>query len=240
MKTQSLRHISGQVCEIFSSIQGEGRFVGYPQIFIRFSGCNLRCKYCDTPQAFDPEISKSFTVNELANEIKKLERYHQALSLTGGEPLLQADFIRKFLTYSRKNAASTLPVLLETNGTLPEELEKIIPYLDFVSMDIKLPSSTGQGDYINLHREFLKIAYLKQPFIKIVVLNETKDEEFEEAVQLVAEIDPDLPLFIQPVTPYGKIKCPSSKKLLEFFDIASKRLKEVRIIPQIHKIIGVV
>lgn len=230
-----------QVCEIFSSIQGEGRFVGYPQVFVRFSGCNLRCQYCDTPQALNPEVSRSLTIDELIHEIKKLKMHQQALSLTGGEPLLQADFIKEFLVRSRKNVEMTLPVLLETNGTLPEELEKTIPYVDFIGMDIKLPSSTGQRDLMNRHREFLKIAYLKQPFVKMVVLEETKNEEFERAVRLVAEIDPNVPVFIQPVTPHGKIKHPpSSERLKKFAEIASKKLKEVRIIPQVHKIVGVV
>ncbi|MFZ3063083.1 MAG: 7-carboxy-7-deazaguanine synthase QueE [Actinomycetota bacterium] len=233
--------MKAQVCEIFPSIQGEGKFVGYPQIFVRFSGCNLRCEYCDTPQALDPEFAKSITLGELVREIKKIKGHHQALSLTGGEPLLQADFIREFLIEKRKRGEINLPVLLETNGTLPEELEKTIPYLDFVSMDIKLPSSTGEKDFTNRHREFLKIAYLKQPFVKIIVLDKTKSEEFEEAVDLVAGIDPDLPLFIQPVTPYGKIKHPPSPgRLLEFAKTSSKRLKEVRIVPQIHRMIGVI
>lgn len=231
----------GEICQIFSSIQGEGRFAGYPQVFIRFSGCNLRCQFCDTPQAFNKNLVKKVSVKNLLSEIEKLNCHpHQALSLTGGEPLLQADFLVSFLIALRKNSRLLLPVLLETNGTLPQELEKVIPYVDFISMDIKLPSSTGLDDFLDVHYHFLKIAYLKQPFVKIVVTNQTEKDEFDRAVKMIAQINSEIPLFIQPVTPYGKIKAqPSAEKLTRLLQSATAFLNEVRIMPQIHKIIGV-
>lgn len=233
--------IQGEICEIFSSIQGEGRFAGYPQVFIRFSGCNLRCKFCDSPQAFNKKLVKKVSPENLVKEIEKLSpSQHQALSLTGGEPLIQADFIVQFLNMLKKSSGAFLPVLLETNGTLPQELEKIIPHIDFVSMDIKLSSSTGLDDFLNIHQEFLKIALKKTPFVKIVILKETREDEFDRAVNMIAKINKNIPLFIQPVTPYGRIRTrPSGKKLTKLLRSATEKLHEARMMPQIHKIIGV-
>lgn len=230
----------GEVCEIFSSIQGEGRFAGYPQIFIRFSGCNLRCQFCDTPQAFDRRLAKKISPDGLVKEIERFfSRPHQALSLTGGEPLMQTDFIVQFLAALKEKNLVPLPALLETNGTLPQELEKIVPYVDFVSMDIKLSSSTGLDDLLEVHRDFLKIALKKNPFVKIIIVEETDEEEFKRAVDMMARLDPHIPLFIQPVTPYGRIKAqPSGKKLKRLLQSATEKLSEARMMPQIHKIIG--
>ena len=97
--------------EIFSSIQGEGKYVGCRQIFVRFEGCNLACRYCDTENApgahptcqiethagsrqFE-NVANPLSAQDVAAHIKRLlaETPHQAVSFTGGEPLLHAPFI---------------------------------------------------------------------------------------------------------------------------------------------------
>ena len=80
-----------KIKEIFSSIQGEGPLVGYKQLFIRFCGCNLNCNYCDTD--FELNFSKDFSAEEILEVINKNTDCH-SVSLTGGEPLLQVDFIK--------------------------------------------------------------------------------------------------------------------------------------------------
>ena len=78
-----------QISEIFYSIQGEGRLVGTPSVFIRTSGCNLRCVWCDTPYtSWTPEGEKR-SVDEIVNEVEKYP--HRHVVLTGGEPLLAAE-----------------------------------------------------------------------------------------------------------------------------------------------------
>ena len=86
-----------KVKEIFSSIQGEGPVVGYKQLFIRFCNCNLKCNYCDTE--FDKTNSEEFSPQELYKKITSeynLKTFH-SISLTGGEPLLSAEFLKEFL-----------------------------------------------------------------------------------------------------------------------------------------------
>jgi len=224
-------------------------YVGERQTFIRFAGCNLTCAYCDTPQAL--VLTKEFTVktdketkkhNNPASVQQLLEltlsfpkNLTHSVSLTGGEPLLQVDFLKNFLPELRKEK---LPIYLETNGVLPKHLEEIIDLVDIVSFDIKLPSSTGLSPYWKEHKAALEIAYTKQVFTKVVVTKESRPKEIDEAASLIAEIDAEIPLIIQPVTPHGHIKRPLPEELFAFHAIAKRKLKQVRVIPQVHKLSG--
>jgi len=238
-----------QIHEIFSSFQGEGLYVGERQTFIRFAGCNLSCAYCDTPQAL--VLTKEYSVRT-EKESKKhnnpvsvqqlLEltlaypkNLTHSVSLTGGEPLLQVDFLKNFLPELKKEK---LLIYLETNGVLPKHLEEIIDLVDIVSFDIKLPSATGLSPYWKEHKAALEVAYTKQVFTKVVVTKESKPKEIDEAATLIAEIDPDIPLIIQPVTPHGHIKKPLPEELFSFHAIAKRKLKQVKVIPQVHKLSG--
>ncbi len=229
------------VIEIFSSIQGEGLFAGQMHRFVRFSGCNLKCCYCDTPESRDPDEGRPFSVDGLLKEIAGGAACPgRMLCLTGGEPLLQADFIKEVLVSNRRNTEFYLPVLLETNGTLPDELEKVVPYVDFISMDIKLLGEAGtSGTSFETSKTFLKISYIKRAYVKVVVTSNSDLSEFDKAVGLVATIDPGIPFYIQPVTSCDKMTVsPRSEALLDLYHAACKKLNDVYIMPQIHKIIG--
>jgi 7-carboxy-7-deazaguanine synthase len=123
-----------KVCEIFTSVQGESTYAGRLCTFVRLTGCNLRCTYCDTTYAYEEGVD--YTLDELLREV----RVHGAplVEITGGEPLLQ--------TETRELAASLLDegyqVLIETNGSV--DISDIDPRAVLV-MDLKLPSS-GMAD----------------------------------------------------------------------------------------------
>ena len=246
-----------QLSEVFTSIQGEGKYIGERQIFIRFAGCNLSCQYCDTPQALI--IQKQFKVEEtpgkkdfkpfnnpatleellsIIDRLAKQKELNHSLSLTGGEPLLQVDFLKNFIPEAKK---IKLPIYLETNGVLPKHLEEIIEKVDIISMDIKLPSATGLSSYMSEHKKTLEIAAQKEVFVKIVFTRESKAKEIDEASKLIAEVSDEIPLILQPVTPFGPIKHrPNPDQMLAFHAIAKRRLKNVRVIPQVHRILGLV
>lgn len=230
----------GHICEIFSSIQGEGLLVGQRHIFARFSGCNLKCAFCDTPIAFDRSRERLVSGGELLATVRDLRPEHQALALTGGEPLQQAQFLAAWLPDVRATVKPPLPVLLETNGTLPDALKQVIELVDLVSMDIKLPSSTGERDFTDEHHVFLKIAQAKSVFVKVVVTPATDPTEFSTAVSLVSAMDREIPFFIQPVSPCGRIRKPPGPALLErLLQSAQGRLANVTVTPQMHKMMGV-
>ncbi|OGC08593.1 hypothetical protein A2230_03745 [candidate division WOR-1 bacterium RIFOXYA2_FULL_36_21] len=245
-----------QLHEIFTSIQGEGIYLGERQVFVRFSGCNLSCDYCDTDQAlsltseykveqtpgkhdfknFKNPVSKDELLNHILG-LYKPNYFVHSVAITGGEPLLQVDFLKNFLPMLQEKK---IRVYLETNGTLSKHLEEIINFVDIISMDIKLPSSSGSGMEIRDYKFFLETAYLKEVFVKVVVTPSTIIKEVEAAANLVAEVDNKISFVIQPATPTKKIKHqPSTSDLLAWRTVSKKHLENVKIIPQVHKALGV-
>jgi organic radical activating enzyme len=226
------------ITEIFSSVQGEGIFLGARQVFIRFKKCNLNCAFCDVPKDLK---TKDYTCSELIRETKFLENSkgpHHSVSLTGGEPLLYVEFLKDFLKFLKKEG---LKSYLETNGTLPDNLSKIIDLIDIIAMDFKLPSSTREKEYWREHLEFLRIAMKKKVFVKAVVTPSTKGEDIEKAASLLRKVNERIPFILQPATPVRS----SDRKLdngtlLSFMEIVSKNhLQNIRAIPQVHKILNV-
>jgi len=224
------------VSEIFFSYQGEGIYAGLPQIFVRFVGCNLQCSYCDTAYAKQSDDkTKYYTRVQIYKIILKLYKKHKksffgitpSVSFTGGEPLMNADFLTGLLKLLKKDKFN---IYLETNGSLPEQLNKISKYCDVVSMDIKLKSACRQ-DLLKTHKKFLKIVKNKV-FVKIVISKDTKRGEFISAVDLVSAISQNIKLIIQPDANAGNFPM----NIFEFYNLATKKVKDVRIIPQMHKI----
>jgi 7-carboxy-7-deazaguanine synthase len=231
-----MRRIESEIVDIFSSVQGEGIFVGAKQVFIRFKRCNMNCVFCDENK--DAE-ARFYTPPALMGQIESLEEakgIHHSVSLTGGEPLMYTDFLKALLPLLKKKSKRSY---LETNGTLPEELAGVIDLVDIVAMDFKLPSSTGERAFWDEHLEFLKIALKKNVFVKVVVTPYTAIEDIEKAVGLINKAGKSIPLIIQPVTPVGRASEEVSKEmLLKFLEIGLKNsLDHIRVIPQVHKML---
>jgi len=243
-KIMDKKNFTANLIEIFSSVQGEGKYIGCRQIFVRLANCNLRCAYCDTDfaetefcQVEDKFIKNPVPVEQVVEIVKNLNSIAPAhsVSFTGGEPLLSSNFVAEV---ARQVKNFGLKIFLETNGTLSSELEKIFDCVDIISMDIKLPSVIGKN-FFDRHREFLKVAAKKDLYVKIVISAETSDEEFDAAINLIAETSPSELVILQPVTPVGKILAASAEKILSLQARALKVLKDVRVIPQAHKLINV-
>ena len=240
-----------EIQEIFSSIQGEGIYVGVRQIFLRFAGCNLNCAYCDTEGTksqgkdnFRVEVQPGKGIfvfypnpvspEELLSIIRQLRpEIHHSLSLTGGEPLVHEEFLLDFLPQFHRMC----PIFLETNGTMPDALQKLLPFIDIVSMDIKLPSSTGKALWQN-HEEFLRVAHAKDIYVKTVLTKDTTWEELDQVIRIMERVDRSIPLVLQPVTPIGGVQEMPIEEIIRVQDYCSAVLKNVRVIPQTHKILN--
>lgn len=222
--------MKGKITEIFESIQGEGLYFGERQLFVRFFGCNLNCRFCDTK----PDYFMECHVLDLFEKIKVYKNKYRFLSFTGGEPLLQKDFLKSILKLTRENGFKNY---LETNGTMPDELAEVIEYLDIIAMDLKLPSSTGMDDFWQEHRRFLEIASKKHMFLKAVVCKDTTETDLIEAINLIKETDSSAILILQPNSYEDCIQL--REKLERFKDICTKDGVISCIIPQMHKVIGV-
>jgi 7-carboxy-7-deazaguanine synthase len=243
--------LRGYLSEIFVSFQGEGLYAGRRHLFLRLAGCHLRCRYCDTPGSLERgasfrvfsggnqvlEAPNPLTSGELlAHAMALLDRVGGAdgLAVTGGEPLLQADFLAEVLA----DARWPRPRLLETSGTQPEKLALVLPVLDAVSMDIKLPSNSGEKALWDEHARFLSAARGKA-YVKILVDEGTSMEEVTQAAALVSSECPSAAVFVQPITgPSGRIEIRQGT-LERFFVAVRERVADARVLPQTHKLLGI-
>jgi len=227
--------MQARIADIFLSVQGEGIYVGQPQIFIRFSGCNLNCDFCDTPS---PK-GRPYGVLDIVDSVDSLNSSSAAntISITGGEPLLYTDFLKLILPQFKKK---NFRIYLETNGTLPGNLAKVLDFIDVIAMDMKLPSAQKkERSFWATHRDFLNRSRKKDVFVKVVVTGKTTQGEIKKVAAIIDDIDSGIPLVLQPVTPANRMrKKVSLNAMFEFQKLAKTILKDVRVIPQIHRILG--
>ena len=247
--------------EIFSSVQGEGVYVGAPTVFVRLGGCDLRCSWCDSPTTWRParhcrievspgsaefrELDCPVSLAEAATAIVSLASGPgDFVSFTGGEPLLQPEALRELAEAVR---ARGLRVYLETHGLAVDALKIMGASLDVVSMDWKLASevrreSDAKGaqprPFHDEHQRFLEVASrCAETLVKVVVTTTTTDEELAEACRRIAQTAPDTPLVLQPVTPFGKLtETPDARRLLALVRRCRGTLETVRLVPQTHKV----
>ncbi len=253
---QPTKEPTTRLVEVFSSIQGEGMLVGHRQIFVRTYGCNLRCTYCDSPETLKEspipsacrveQTPGSWTFRPVANPISGdtltrivqdyLAEPHHSLSITGGEPLLHA----RFLGAMAAGRPQTGPENLCGNQR-PAARPSGADYsalVDYVSMDFKAPSATGlsEAETWNKHRAFLQVARQTNVYGKLVITPATTDAELDAVTDTIAAVDAAIPLILQPVTPMGTETQPVSPvRMIALHARAARRLSEVRVIPQTHK-----
>ena len=160
------------VCEIFKSIQGESTYAGLPCVFVRLSGCNLRCSWCDTPYARVSDDAADLSVDEVLGRVSELGC--PLVEITGGEPMLQEEAME----LASRLLSAGYTVLIETNGSVPlrgldEEVIKIV--------DVKCPSSGYAGSFLVENLECIG----PQDELKFVIGNR---EDYEAAKGFLEEM----------------------------------------------------
>lgn len=146
-----------QITEIYKSLQGESTYAGLPCIFVRLTGCNLRCTWCDSEYTFHG--GSKMSQEQILNEVTRLSPSGGLVEITGGEPMLQE---RELIPLMRALLDNGCRILLETSGErplqrVPREVVKIV--------DVKCPDS-GEGD--TFHKENLA-TLTKQDEVKFVL-----------------------------------------------------------------------
>ena len=240
-----------RLVEVFSSLQGEGVHIGRRQLFVRLADCNLACVYCDTPHAPGP----IWSAEQEPGSAKRIEQpnpasletltrliihwqtklpVHQALVLTGGEPLLQSRALSAWLP----DVAHILPVYLETNGTLPEALAEVLAHITWISMDLKLAQLTGEPTPWAAHAAFLQVAGRKTLQIKVVIDATVSATELVDAAAFIQRHAPDVPLILQPRTVAGR-PVMIGRQLLSLQVAAAHNHLNTLVIPQLHPLLAI-
>lgn len=256
------------VSEVFSAIQGESALVGTRQVFLRMTGCNIRCAYCDQPEALakrpgpcriertpgrrDWDVLQSpMGLDEVVDAVDRLWQAlpHHSVSVTGGEPLMQSKRLGVLLPIL---AGRGMDLMVETNGTLVHGLTELLPWLTYVSMDVKLPSVDGEHVDPCTQQRFLDVALRAgvQTWVKIVLGPDTDTGELARAVAMVGMVaenaraaggrpKPEPVIYLQPVTPFAAAsEAPTPEQVLSLHELALRLYPHVRVVPQTHKAIG--
>lgn len=172
-----------KINEIFYSIQGEGIQSGLPTVFIRLTGCNLRCSYCDTKYAYTK--GKQFSIDEIILKLKDFTC--NTVCITGGEPLIHEDILELVNTLSNDK----YNILIETNGS--KKIDSLLTVQKLmISLDIKCPSSGMQDQMIMENIEKLR----KYDQLKFII--QSKDD-YHYGVEILKKYKPMSFVFFQPV-----------------------------------------
>lgn len=238
--------------EVFVSFQGEGSRAGQRHLFVRLAGCNIRCRWCDTPDSLvkvpacrvdypsgEAEVLPNpLSVAKLAAIVARFVAEDPAIAMvaiTGGEPMVQGGFLAAWLA----EAPPAVPCLLETNATMSGALADVLPGIAVVSADVKLPSNTGEPEFWERHRAFLEACRGTEVYVKMPVDAGTDPAEVTRAASLVAEAAPDAILYVQPLSDPGSDRWGiDMTKLGELAALAAAKVRDTRVLPQIHKLVG--
>ena len=234
-----------QLSEIFTSIEGEGIFFGTKTMFVRMAGCHLKCYWCDTGYALPLDSGTDYTIDEAKRLIKEnLQPCTYKVNFTGGEPLIQYEAVIELAKFVKEEHG--LRTYLESACFDSNRYVKVLPFIDICKIEFKMSDSQviDVRYYDSLLRnefECLEAAIMnhKITYVKIVISNLTNLYEFKGLVQNIfnhVKIANITGFIIQPS--YG-INEPTVEKLFEFYDTVYPIYRDVRIIPQLHKLIGV-
>lgn len=209
--------------EIFETVEGEGTRAGFPTVFVRLFGCNLRCTWCDTTYSYPPSKSEfTLSIREIVERVKSYKSKH--VCFTGGEPLLYGDKSARLLQ-ALSDIEGIVDVHVETNGAIG-----LAPFMESVTspnvryvMDYKLPDS-GENDKMDT----TNFALLRpQDELKFVIAT---DRDFDAAVETLRQFPTQaLPMF----SPVWETMPPA--KLVE--RMLEAGLSGVKLNMQLHKII---
>lgn len=258
--------------EVFASIQGEGAWVGEPQVFVRLAGCPLRCSWCDTPESWvigknpakvhglkgveerDPWASPFIALTWI---LSAEPREPRTISITGGEPLMWPGFIRGL-----GNIKGPRRVHLETAGAHPEALASVLDMVDHVSLDLKPDQDMGpvvpldvegplgerswgeespkSGEEWRLaRRRCLALIADHDACAKLIISADRGTQDYLPLLEDLAQVAPQIPLFLQPVTPCRGISAPDPSLLTDVVEDARDLGLTVRVVPQVHKTLGI-
>ena len=232
-----------RIFEIFTSVEGEGILYGTKTLFVRLAGCPFTCFYCDTVESLPLDSGKEYSIEEAKTLINdKLEKNTYKVNFTGGDPLVQSEAVLELAKYVK---SKNIPTYLESSCYDSKKFALVLPHIDFVKIEFKTPDAefVDEKHYSKLIEnaiECLKasVESKKTTYIKIVVSSKTQLESLKNLLGMIFETiskEQISGFIIQPT--YG-IAEPSLDQLLKLYDLVFPYYEEVRVVPQLHKLIG--
>jgi 7-carboxy-7-deazaguanine synthase len=242
-QTNTPSTITTKVSEIFTSIEGEGILFGTKTMFVRLAGCPFMCHWCDTPYALPMDSGIEYSIEEVKETIlKNLQPNTYKVNFTGGEPLVQHEAVIELAKFVRQKG---LRVYLESSCYDAGRFAKVLPHIDICKVELKLRDSkiVNEKQYNNLlknEQECLRQAInnSKTTFIKVVVTNSSNLEEFKDIVAEVFKIAKPSELAGFIIQPSYRVDEPTLDVLFGFYDTVYPMYDQVRVVPQLHKVIG--
>ncbi len=229
--------------EIFTSVEGEGILFGTKTLFVRLAGCPFTCFYCDTKESLPLDSGDEYSIEEACKLIDtNLKDQTFKVNFTGGDPLIQHQAVSQLAKHVQ---SKKIPTYLESSCFDSDRFSQVLPFIDIVKIEFK----TRDSDFVDSkHYERLienatqclafSVSAKKTTYIKIVVSSKTKLEDFKFLVDKIfntvskEEIDG---FIIQPT--FGVAE-PSLDLLLELYDVVYPYYVNVKVVPQLHKLIG--
>ncbi|HKZ61227.1 MAG TPA: 7-carboxy-7-deazaguanine synthase QueE [Nitrososphaera sp.] len=233
-----------KLSEIFTSIEGEGILFGTKTMFVRLAGCPLNCHWCDTPYALPLDSGSDYPIGAVKELISKnLHPNTYKVNFTGGEPLVQYEAVIELSKFVRQKGIRTY---LESACYDAARFAKVLPYIDLIKVEFKLRDSKvvdekHYGSLLRSELDCLKLAIGsgKTTYIKVVVTNSSSLKEFKELVNEVFSVAKPAEIAGFIIQPSYKIDEPTLDVLFGFYDSVYPLYDQVRVVPQLHKVIGV-
>ncbi|KAF6243574.1 organic radical-activating protein [Nitrosopumilus sp. b1] len=232
-----------RIFEIFTSVEGEGILYGTKTMFVRLAGCPFTCFYCDTKESLPMDSGVEYSISDACKMIdEQLEDHTYKVNFTGGDPLVQHEAVAELAKHIQ---TKHIPTYLESSCFDAKKFQHVLPYMDFIKIEFK----TKESDFVDSKHyptlldnafECLRTAVnsKKKTYIKIVVSSKTTKETISElSKRIFSTISKyDISGFI--IQPTYGISEPTLEQLLAFYDVVVPYYDEVRVVPQLHKIIG--
>lgn len=229
--------------EIFTSLEGEGILYGTKTLFVRLAGCPFTCFYCDTKESLPMDSGQEYDIKDACSLIEKnlIDKTYK-VNFTGGDPLVQAEAVAEMAKFIQ---SKKIPTYLESSCFDSKKFTKVLPFIDYIKIELKTKDSdfVDPKHYSTLIENALEclkqsITAKKPTYIKIVVSSRTELETFSDLVDKIFKTvgTRDLKGFI--IQPTYGVAEPTLQKLLSFYDATYSHYPEVRVVPQLHKLIG--
>lgn len=232
-----------RLSEVFTSIEGEGILYGTKTLFVRLAGCPFSCFYCDTPESLPLDSGKEYSLEQACNLIdSSIQDKTYKVNFTGGDPLIQHEAVAMLARHVQKQQ---IPTYLESSCFDSGRFAHVLPSIDIAKIEFKTRDSkfVDPRHHSRLVQNAVRCLELstsskKTTYIKIVVSSRTTPDDIKKmADQIFSKVSTDKisGFVIQPT--YGTSE-PSLELLLAMYDTVYPHYDQVKVVPQLHKLIG--